>query len=170
MCCGVVPILFGWFLRFHPYMHLIVFIRKTFLWLVVYLHFSDGLVIIKCICFCPLTCILPPLSLFFFFLPSTVPLLSSLPSNLPPSPPLPPLPLYLNYFLGALFTSFLQLFISLDCIPGSSWRCHRTCRTLLFLPSYSSLVPRPHPKNREKGLVITCQNSCMCCVSSFRLE
>ena len=53
---------------------------------IVYLCFSDGFVIIKCvICFCPLTCILPLPSLF----PSPVPLLSSLPSNLPPSPPLP---------------------------------------------------------------------------------
>ena len=32
MCCGVVPILFGWFLRV-PSLHALVFIRKTFLWL-----------------------------------------------------------------------------------------------------------------------------------------
>ena len=30
MCCGVVPILFGWFLRV-PSLHALVFIRKTFL-------------------------------------------------------------------------------------------------------------------------------------------
>ena len=29
MCCGVVPILFGWFLRV-PSLHVLVFIRKTF--------------------------------------------------------------------------------------------------------------------------------------------
>ena len=33
MCCGVVPILFGWFLRI-PSLHAPVFIRKTSLWLV----------------------------------------------------------------------------------------------------------------------------------------
>ena len=33
MCCGVVPILFGWFLRV-PSLHALVFIWKTFLWLV----------------------------------------------------------------------------------------------------------------------------------------
>ena len=30
MCCGVVPILFGWFLRV-PSLHALVFIQKTFL-------------------------------------------------------------------------------------------------------------------------------------------
>ena len=34
MCCGVVPILFGWFLRV-PSLHALVFIRKTFWWLVI---------------------------------------------------------------------------------------------------------------------------------------
>ena len=29
MCCGVVPILFGWFLRV-PSLHMLVFIKKTF--------------------------------------------------------------------------------------------------------------------------------------------
>ena len=29
MCCGVIPILFGWFLRV-PSLHALVFIRKTF--------------------------------------------------------------------------------------------------------------------------------------------
>ena len=29
MCCGIVPILFGWFLRV-PSLHALVFIRKTF--------------------------------------------------------------------------------------------------------------------------------------------
>ena len=29
MCCGVVPILFGWFLRV-PSLHALVFIQKTF--------------------------------------------------------------------------------------------------------------------------------------------
>ena len=33
MCCGVVPILFGWFLRV-PSLHALVFIWKTFLGLV----------------------------------------------------------------------------------------------------------------------------------------
>ena len=32
-CCGVVPILFGWLLRI-PSLNALVFIRKTFLWLV----------------------------------------------------------------------------------------------------------------------------------------
>ena len=32
MCCGVIPILFGWFLRV-PSLHALVFIQKTFLWL-----------------------------------------------------------------------------------------------------------------------------------------
>ena len=33
MCCGLVPILFGWFLRV-PSLHTLVLIWKTFLWLV----------------------------------------------------------------------------------------------------------------------------------------
>ena len=32
MCCGVIPILFGWFFRVLS-LHVLVFIRKTFLWL-----------------------------------------------------------------------------------------------------------------------------------------
>ena len=38
MCCGVVPILFGWFLRV-PSLHALVFIRKTFLFLLLFLLF-----------------------------------------------------------------------------------------------------------------------------------
>ena len=33
-CCGVVPILFAWFLRV-PSLHVLVFVQKTFLWLCV---------------------------------------------------------------------------------------------------------------------------------------
>ena len=39
MCCSVVPILFGWFLMV-PSLHVIVFIQKTFLWLVYLLTYS----------------------------------------------------------------------------------------------------------------------------------
>ena len=40
MCCSVVPILFGWFLRV-PFLHVHVFIRKTFLWLVSVIYFFN---------------------------------------------------------------------------------------------------------------------------------
>ena len=36
MCCGVVPILFGWFLRV-PSLDALVFIRKTFCDLYIYI-------------------------------------------------------------------------------------------------------------------------------------
>ena len=39
MCCGVIPILFGWFSRV-PSLHALVFIRKTFCDLFALLFFS----------------------------------------------------------------------------------------------------------------------------------
>ena len=44
MCCGVVPILFGRFLRL-PSLHALVFIRKTFLRAVSYIHLPNNLII-----------------------------------------------------------------------------------------------------------------------------
>ena len=40
MCCGVVPILFGWVLRV-PSLHALVFIWKTFLYLFLLLFFRS---------------------------------------------------------------------------------------------------------------------------------
>ena len=46
MCCSVVPILFGWFLRV-AFLHAHVFIRKTFLWLVSVFFFNCFLEIVR---------------------------------------------------------------------------------------------------------------------------